>query len=233
MKAEAVNLFHIPINQLCQLVKESVSNYEYNYERHTIHLIDDAHNELGQIRLPLHYAMDESLLLKETPQIVLYISIESGNAAICIMEDNVNTYHTTIGAYMTRKKQGFSQIKYLNKKGKSRAGSRVRLAGTITFFENINIILTELFERHSIDRIALNCSTSLIPYLYQSKVQCPFNKDDMRLYKIPLHIASSSYTNLYGAIKKLMAPILSYKKEDVQLLHAFLQPSNKQDLNRK
>ncbi|MEP3390400.1 MAG: hypothetical protein ABJO02_19570, partial [Reichenbachiella sp.] len=121
-----------------------------------------------------------------------------------------NIYHTTFSAYMTRKKQGVSQIKYLNKKGKSRAGSRVRLAKTIEFFENINSTLSELLANHEIDRLALNCSTTLIPYLHQSKVPCPFEKKDDRLYKIPLHISQSNFTNLDKAIKKLMAPMLLY-----------------------
>ena len=47
---------------------------------------------------------------------VLYLSIESGSAAINVMGAKVNLYHTTFSAYMARKKQGVSQIKYLNKK---------------------------------------------------------------------------------------------------------------------
>ena len=49
---------------------------------------------------------------------------------------------------MVRKKRGVSQIKHLKTKGKSRAGSRVRLAETEEFFENINGRLQDYFEEH-------------------------------------------------------------------------------------
>ncbi|MFY0606754.1 MAG: hypothetical protein JXR10_08565 [Cyclobacteriaceae bacterium] len=223
MKAESLNLFHVPLNQLVDLIREGVPSFEYDFKKHLIRLLDEDHEELGHIRLPLHISLDKGLHINETVPFVLYMTIESGNAAICISEGKDISYHTTIGAYMTRKKQGFSQIKYLNKKGKSRAGSRVRLAGTITFFEEINETLGHLFIEYEFDRIALNCSTSLIPYLYQSKVSCPFEKDDHRLYKIPLHLPQSNYTNLNGAIKKLMAPMLNYQKKDTHKMHVFLE----------
>jgi hypothetical protein len=144
-----------------------------------------------------------------------------------VMEGKKNLYHTTFSAYMTRKKQGFSQIKYLNKKGKSRAGSRVRLASTIDFFENINTTLSDLFEEYAIERIAVDCNATLIPYLHQSKVPCPFDKRDIRLYKIPLHIPQSNYTNLNGAIKKLMAPMLFYDDKNEAMVEVlFADDSN-------
>ena len=127
---------------------------------------------------------------------------------------------------MSRKKQGFSQIKYLNKKGKSRAGSRVRLASTLEFFEDINAKLTALLEEHTVERIALNITPGLIPYLHQSKVPCPFEKQDIRLYKIPLHIPQSNYTNLYGVIKKLMAPILFHELINASVAGVFENEGN-------
>jgi hypothetical protein len=170
----------------------------------------------------LHLALNPDLSIITDEAHVIYLSIESGYGAIQLMEDEENVYHTTFGAYMTRKKQGFSQIKYLNKKGKSRAGSRVRLASTYEFFEKVNLSLTELFDMYTIDRIALSCSKTLIPYLYQSKVKCPFEKGDPRLYKIPLHIQQSNFTNLEAAIKKLKAPLLSYESQDRNLMESFI-----------
>lgn len=209
MKQTSVNLFHIPVVDLLHQIREEYQ-YTYDFQKHVILLENESREVLGQIRLPLHLILNDQLEIVNECAQVLYLSIESGNAAICAMEGKTNVYHTTFSAYMTRKKQGVSQIKYLNKKGKSRAGSRVRLAKTIEFFENINSNLTELLVNHEIDRIALNCSTTLIPYLHQSKVPCPFEKKDDRLYKIPLHISQSNFTNLDKAIKKLMAPVLIY-----------------------
>ncbi len=208
------NLYGIPFDELLEQVKGTSLSYRYNFQKHTLEL--EQENELlAYVRLPLHFAINPSLELFDEEPVVLYLSMESGNAAICVMEGDVNTYHTTFSAYMSRKKQGFSQIKYLNKKGKSRAGSRVRLASTIAFFENINTGLEELFDEFDFDRIALGCSKTLLPYLFSSKVSCPFQKDDKRLYKIPVHLPQSNFTNLDKAIKKLKAPRLFYEDDEV------------------
>ncbi|MBL3657264.1 hypothetical protein [Fulvivirga sediminis] len=217
----ASNLYHIPFEEIVLRVKDSFPHYEYDFKKHLIELQDDHFDKIGFVRLPLHLVINEQLQIIEESATVLYLSIESGYAAICIMEGKENDYHTTFSAYMTRKKQGFSQIKYLNKKGKSRAGSRVRLAATTEFFENINITLTDLFEDYEFDRIALNCNSTLIPYLFNSKEPCPFDKKDERLYKIPLHIPQSNYTNLDAAIKKLMAPTLFYNEGSDELFTTF------------
>jgi hypothetical protein len=226
MSQLSANLYHLSIEQLGQLVREYFTTYEYDFKRHAIQLKDADHNPIGSIRLPLHLQLDKDLSITKDAAYVLYLSIESGYAAISIMEGEENVYHTTFGAYMTRKKQGFSQIKYLKKKGKSRAGSRVRLASTIEFFENINETLTELLKIHVIDRLALNCNTTLIPYLYQSKVKCPFEKNDPRLYKIPLHIPQSNFSNLEAAIRKLKAPVLFYEDKDAAVFQLLVTVDN-------
>jgi len=221
MLQNQINLFHAPLADLFQSIRTNSPSYFYDYKRHTVSINNSDDEPLGFIRLPLHYCINDELVIIEQQPYVLYLTLESGNASICVMKGNQNVYHTSFSSYMTRKKQGFSQIKYLNKKGKSRAGSRVRLTATIEFFENINLKLIELFENYEFERIALNCSTTLVPYLHQSKVHCPFDKKDGRLYKIPLHLPQSNYTNLQAAIKKLMAPILFYDdkhKEVVELI---------------
>jgi hypothetical protein len=218
MSQLSANLYHLPIGQICTLVKHHFPAHEYHFKKHAILLKDADHNLTGTIRLPLHFILNEHLSIVTDQACVLYISMESGYATFSLMEGMENVYHTTFGAYMTRKKQGFSQIKYLKKKGKSRAGSRVRLTETIEFFEKINLTLTELLESYSIDRLALNCNTTLIPYLYQSKVKCPFEKNDPRLYKIPVHIPQSNFTHLEAAIKKLKAPMLFYDEQNKEVM---------------
>lgn len=213
MSQESKNLYDFTFEQMVDKITSAEVNHAYDYKKHTIVLMDDNQDPMGQIRLPLHVMFDNQLNILTESACALYLSIESGNAALQVMEGNVCSYHTTFSAYMTRKKQGMSQIKYLNKKGKSRAGSRVRLAKTLEFFENINTSLNSCFESFKIDRIALQCDASLIPYLHNSKVPCPFDKKDERLYKIPLHIPQSNFTNLERAIKKLKAPILTIQKD--------------------
>lgn len=208
MSQESLNLYDLTLQQIVDTVKENYPGFTYDFKKHVIVLMDDSGDPSGVIRLPLHFILDPQLNILSESAVVLYLSIESGNAALQVMEGELCAYHTTFSAYMTRKKQGMSQIKYLNKKGKSRAGSRVRLAKTLEFFESINNTLTSCFDKYEIDRIAINCSASLIPYLHNSKVSCPFEKKDERLYKIPLHIPQSNFTNLDKAIKKLKAPLL-------------------------
>jgi hypothetical protein len=210
MKQNSVNLYDIPFELLFNRVKSHFSQYLYDHKKHAVMLADNPGEIQGYIRLPLHLSIDDQLIIKNAETVVLYLSIESGSAVISIKEGKVTVFHTTFSAYMTRKKQGVSQIKYLNKKGKSRAGSRVRLAATIDFFENINNTLTQLFNEYKLERIALSCSTTLIPYLFNSKVACPFDKRDARLYKIPIHIPRSNFINMDKTIKKLMAPVLFY-----------------------
>lgn len=199
--------------------------YEYDHARHIVTIKNGTHDIIAYIRLPLHLQLDKELNIIDDACMVVYLSIESDNAAICLQEGEENIYHTTFSAYMTRKKQGYSQIKHLNKKGKSRAGSRVRLASTLQFFENINTVMTELLEEYMMDRIGLSCSTTLIPFLYQSKVNCPFEKKDPRLYRIPLHIPKSNHTNLIETIGKLKRPVLFYDDVHKQGLHDLLQLS--------
>ncbi|MDW3192881.1 MAG: hypothetical protein R8G66_10970 [Cytophagales bacterium] len=205
-------------DEIITALPSKIPGLKYDYKRHLIELQDENDDTKGYLRLPLHLTLDSSLAIINVWGTAIYIAIESGSAAINITEGEENLYHTTFGAYMTRKKQGYSQIKYLNKKGKSRAGSRVRLAETTTFFENINTTLQELFDYYEFDRIALSCSISLLPLLYGSKVACPFDKHDEKLYKIPLHLPQSNFTNLDQAIKALSIPQLSYHEAFIPYL---------------
>ena len=220
MRQNSVNLFDIPFELLFKRVRSHFPQYLYDYKRHALMLADNQGKILGYIRLPLHVSIDDQMIINNKETVVLYLSIESGNAAVSVMVGKVTAYHNTFSAYMIRKKQGVSQIKYLNRKGKSRAGSRVRLAATVDFFENINTVLAQLFEEYKFARIALNCSATLIPYLHNSKMACPFDKRIVRLYKIPLHIPRSNFTNLNKTIKKLMAPILFYDPQYEALVKA-------------
>jgi hypothetical protein len=222
MSQANINLYGESLSEIFEAVKRQIPHHQYDVKKHIVLLKDEQHDPIGHIRLPLHLRLDEGLTVVTDEALVLYLSIESGSAAICIMDGLENVYHTTFSAYMTRKNQGFSQIKYLNKKGKSRAGSRMRLTGTTEFFEKINVSLSELMEEYEVDRIGLNCSTTLIPYLFQSKIACPFDKKSPKLYKIPLHLPQSNFTNLDAAIKKLRAPVLYFEDKHEQRLKTML-----------
>lgn len=213
MPQESLNLYHESLVNLSEKINLYFPNHLYNHDKHVILLKNENFEIAGQLRLPLFWEVRDHTTFLKVEAVVLYLTISASHAAICVTKGTDNHYHTTFSAYTTRKKQGVSQIKYLNKKGKSRAGSRVRLAATLELFESINLKLNELFETYEIQRIGINCSPTLIPYLMQSKIPCPFEKSDLRLYKIPLHIQQSNFSSLEKAIKKLMAPIIQYDSE--------------------
>jgi hypothetical protein len=219
---KSANLFGKPFEEIFGHIRNDIPGYEYDYTRHMIKLLGEKEEEIASLRLPLHLTISKSLLIENEEAEILYLSIESGSAALILKEGKKTVFHKTMSAYMSRKKQGFSQIKYLNKKGKSRAGSRVRLAATTEFFENINSVTTEILENREVSRIALNCNKTLIPYLFQSKIPPPFEKKDPRLYKIPLHVPKSNTTQLEAVIKKLIAPMLFYLEDKESQLESLL-----------
>ncbi|WP_276497126.1 hypothetical protein [Pontibacter litorisediminis] len=179
---------------------------EYEPEKHRLALLSETRDVLAHFRLPI------TLPFPETGRLVNYVIllIQSGNCAMGFFRDGVNLDHKVWRSYMVRKKQGKSQIKYLKTKGKSRAGSRVRLGETAEFFENINGRLQEYFEEHEVHRIAISCSKTLLPYLYNSKVATPFDKHDPRLFKIPRHIHPPIYEVLLDANRFLQRGELIY-----------------------
>lgn len=155
--------------------------------------------------------------------------IRSGIASVGYFEDGENIDHKVFRAYMVRKKQGMSQLKYLKTKGKSRAGSRVRLAETQEFFEEINRRLNEYFDTYHVERIGLSCPVTLIPYLYGSKITPPFAKNDPRILKIPKHVQNPTFESLMEINQYLLKGEIKYKKDGEELLEVFLQALNQKN----
>lgn len=124
----------------------------------------------------------------ETPPPYLLLLLQAGHSALGYFEEGEVVHHKVIKKYMVRARQGKAQIGYLNTRGKSKAGSRVRLANTISFFEAINAKVTEWDIMNGVERILLSCPVRMKPLLFQSKVPPPFTKDDPRLLKVPLDI---------------------------------------------
>lgn len=171
---------------------------DYDYDKHRFELTGENSDSGAYLRLPITMGYEMEYLLSEKPVVYVMVLVQSGSASIGVFEDEQCLEHKVFGSYMVRKKQGKSQIKHLKTKGKSRAGSRVRLASTIEFFENINTRLQGHFDEYKFDRIALSCSKILIPYLFNSKVPTPFDRRDERVYKIPRHLHQPNYEVMLG-----------------------------------
>ncbi|MEM6269936.1 MAG: hypothetical protein AAF998_10900 [Bacteroidota bacterium] len=157
---------------------------------------DDAGVKQFTFRLPLPFPpASEGISLAEyledvpeTPPPYLLLLLQAGHSALGYFEEGEVVHHKVIKKYMVRARQGKAQIGYLNTRGKSKAGSRVRLANTISFFEAINAKVTEWDIMNGVERILLSCPVRMKPLLFQSKVPPPFTKDDPRLLKVPLDI---------------------------------------------
>lgn len=200
-------------------------NFDIHFEAKKNQLVYFSEAEaLIKLRLPLDLEFDPEKNQTNSADFKHYILvlIRSGIAAVGYFEDYKNTDHKVFRAYMVRKKQGKSQIKYLKTKGKSRAGSRVRLNETLEFFEEINIRLSSYFEEFRVDKIGITCSETLMPYLFGSKEETPFGKKDPRIFKIPKHIQNPTYAELLKTNEFLLKAEIKYNEKGSELWMAFL-----------
>lgn len=209
----------------CKTILDAIHGAQMDYD------IDPGKNELlfyrGEanvlkFRLPISFASPQNGpdAGRDLRHHVLVI-VRSGMAAVGCFEGGKVKDHKVFRAYMVRKKQGKSQLKYLKTKGKSRAGSRLRLAQSLDFFSDINARLGEYFRNFDIDRIGLSCPTTLIPHFFGSKTPPPFPKRDPRILKIPKHIQNPTYEALLQTNRFLLQGEVRYTVEGKELLETF------------
>jgi hypothetical protein len=186
---------------------------------------DESKNQLSfsrkqslSIRLPFCFTYQNEKLKSSNFMIVL---IHSGEAALAYSEDDQITEHKMVKAYMVRQKQGKSQIKHLKTKGKSKAGSRVRLAGTDHFFEEINQKIAEWDEYFAIDKIAISCNKTLQPYFF-NRTDAALKKDDDRLFKIPKHIQEANFENLTSIHNYLISTEFKFHDSDTKFIQSII-----------
>lgn len=191
--------------------------FEYDFRRHRLEVLHQESGSIFYIHLPIYLKYPD--LSAITSVIVL---IQSGHSAMGLMDRDLLVDHKVISTYMVRKKQGKSQVKYLKTKGKSRAGSRIRLANTTRFFENINRRLQVYFENHKIERIAMSCSKTLWPFLFNSRVSCPFDKRDARIYNIPKHVHRPNLKVLQNIRHFLIDTEIEYEPGNIILVNELL-----------
>lgn len=171
--------------------------------------LDAAGKVLWWFRVPLIFprmAQDETLesytvkLSEDLPTFLVLLLRANGNASIGYVEQGKLLNHKVIRKYMVRQKQGKSQIKHLKTRGKSRAGSRVRLEQTIEFAEEINQKLID-WETEDAERILVSSSIDVWNLLFKVNVLPPFAKRDERLRKIPYHIHTPNFQELKKIVR--------------------------------
>lgn len=131
----------------------------------------------------------------ESPPYLLML-VQLGAAAIGVWEDGEWAAHKAIKKYMKRHKRGKAQISYLNTRGKSKAGSRVRLANTVAFFEEINERLHDWEELYAPEAILVSCTAQVWGLLFQAKTPPPFEKKDPRLRRVPHNVHIPDFAEL-------------------------------------
>jgi len=194
---------YISENKIKSLLHEMIKtgdNLYYNDKNHSLYSYKEQKKQ-NIIRLPLiWHAIPEIISnkmniesIKRCNKHYLIIMITTGQASIGIFKNKENFEHKVIRKYMVRKKQGKSQLKYLKTKGKSRAGSRVRLNNSLVFFEEINEYINNWNKDYEICRILYFVPKSLINLWFNSNKTPFFNKDDSNLIKIPYNLDTPTF----------------------------------------
>lgn len=211
-------LKRISIDHLSQLIDALRNKYPNSVYNASKHIIEFSGEKNLTLRLPLCIQFFEQKII---PSNFLVILIHSGEAALAFSEEDQITEHKMVKAYMVRQKQGKSQIKHLKTKGKSKAGSRVRLAGTDHFFEEIHAKVSEWDEYYNIDEIAISCNKTLQPYFF-NRSDAALRKDDDRLFKIPKHIQEANFENLTHIHNYLISTELVFDDSDKEIINTLI-----------
>ncbi|MFK7970073.1 MAG: hypothetical protein AB8F95_06880 [Bacteroidia bacterium] len=122
--------------------------------------------------------------------------MQAGAGALGYFEDGKVVFHKAIKKYMVRAKRGKSQISYLNTRGKSKAGSRIRLANTDRFIEEINGYLNQWDEYDPPEFWLYSCPVSLWGMLFAADPPPPFEKDDPHIKKLPFDVNKPDFAEL-------------------------------------
>lgn len=192
-------------------------------KKHLVGQYDEAHQPRFELRLPLPFPAisddDHNLaqymarIPTEMPAYTMAL-IQIGAAALGYFEGGEVWQHKAFKKYMKRHKRGKAQISYLNTRGKSKAGSRIRLANTVAFFEEINERLTEWEEAYEPERILYSCTPQLWGLLFSSQVPPPFEKKDPRLIKVPTNVHVPDFEELQRINRFVLKGRLTQFQED-------------------
>lgn len=197
-------------------------------------VISDSESWLARVSLPWNTSPNEKgrLTVKDDFHLAL-VMIRAGIAVTGYFHNGEMLDHKVFRAYMVRQKQGKSQIKYLKTKGKSRAGSRLRLGESEQFFEEINERLQQYDANYAITTWGISCGKTLWPYFFGGDSPTPFSKNADNLISIPFHVQHPDFETLQSIHKKLngIHLLLSDKGQAVfeQAEHANFNEGNEEE----
>ena len=169
---------------------------------------------MAKVSIPwIMKVLDDNSIQKRDDYHMALVMIRAGIATTGYFHDGALIDHKVFRAYMVRQKQGKSQIKYLKTKGKSRAGSRIRLGESELFFEEINERLNQYASNYPIDHWGISCSKTLWPYFFGAATPPPFDKKQDNLLGIPFHVQHPDFETLQLIHKKLNAFHILFSEE--------------------
>ncbi len=190
------------------LEEQADLNMQLQAKKNALVVLDTNYDPWFELKFPLPYpaigGVDETTegladyfdKISTTLPNYLILLIQAGNAALGYFEEGEMSNHKVVRKYMIRKKQGKFQGSHLKTKGKSKYGSRVRLHNTLEFFEDINQKLEDWEIVDEVARILYFASIPLWNMMFESKIPCPFEKEDVRLRKIPKDVHIPNYEEL-------------------------------------
>lgn len=187
-KQFALDLISDSVNKEMKLI--------FDRKKHQLQ-IEDNQEWLAKIYLPwtLEWSESQGFCENQDSHYSLVL-IRAGQAVAGYFHRGILLDHKVFRAYMVRQKQGKSQIKHLKTKGKSRAGSRIRLAETVQFFEDINERLTSYADQFPIDLWGISCAKTMWPFFFSSAIEPPFSPKAENLIGLPFHISQASFEEL-------------------------------------
>ncbi len=194
-------------------------NLVFEVKKHQL-LIENNQEWLAKIYLPWTMNWSETGSFQVNPDSHYSLAlIRAGQAVTGYFHQGILIDHKVFRAYMVRQKQGKSQIKHLKTKGKSRAGSRIRLAETNQFFEEINERLTTYSDQFPIDLWGISCAKTMWPYYFSSATAPPFSPKADNLIEVPFHISQASFDELKTAGELLQKFHLIFSERGRELLN--------------
>ena len=150
--------------------------------------------------------------------------VRAGQASLGYFHQGKLLDHKVFRGYLVRQKQGKSQFKYLKTKGKSRAGSRIRLEETLVFFKEINERLQVYAKQYPLNFWGLGCTKTMWPLLFDGEVKPPFSSKSAELIELPYPFTKSSYEELqelelrlqqfHLLLSPLAEPLIQLHQED-------------------
>lgn len=168
----------------------------YLPEKHQL-LLENKVSWLAKLFLPwtMTWLPEEKFQVQEDVHYCLTL-VRAGQASLGYFHQGKLLDHKVFRGYLVRQKQGKSQFKYMKTKGKSRAGSRIRLEETLVFFKEINERLQVYAKQYPLNFWGLGCAKTMWPLLFDGEVKPPFSSKSAELIELPYPFTKGSFEEL-------------------------------------